>query len=553
MIYITSQDAIVLQRLLELAKYTRPAATLTAMRALPVPPAAGHLAVCDVCADSLMHVYTWNTTSSATDDGLNAIKPASVTGAGRWLLNDTATSTYSRDSDLLDGHDSGYFATSASVRDAGMLADPVVTDHGDGTFSIAYSVASLYPDATFQGVTSEYELASAGPFAPTDGMVSYLVADYASGSPVYSLITDVELITESSVVPVLTIQREGVKLNILGWDSQARGLPNKIHQRLVKTERFSRQYGLELTEGTPGTRYFTVAAGKVWYGATHALLGEIVSTDGAPKEITGHYHVGGAWTSTPISSYNNTYYDDGTDVVALPASRYAVNWVYRSIGSRQRVCVFLGSAAYKLSEAVASQPPAVPASVASMGMLVGRIIVQQGAASATQIDSAFDLAFSPGTSMDHEDLSNRLGYDSGTGAAWHLTPTEHTEVTAGDLVHAPALLTDAYIIVADGGVRGVRAAVPFASIPVNAIAASAVSIALTSSHDVMEMTTAGTTATLPNATSFVARRWTVANSSTGNVTVDTTGGQTINGLTSQTVPAGSSMTVVSNGSNWLII
>ncbi len=66
--------------------------------------------------------------------------------------------------------------------------------------------------------------------------------------------------------------------------------------------------------------------------------------------------------------------------------------------------------------------------------------------------------------------------------------------------------------------------------------------------------TAGTfSVTLPDATSFKGRVFSVKNSGSGTITLATTSSQTIDGYVTQILSQWFNITVMSNGANWIII
>jgi hypothetical protein len=151
----------------------------------------------------------------------------------------------------------------------------------------------------------------------------------------------------------------------------------------------------------------------------------------------------------------------------------------------------------------------------------------------------------------------------GTDFSAHTTPIAHL-TTAGHRLEAnlgmpdvmariPGTANNVVTVDGTGTSQNVKdSGVSFLSIPVMAYATSAVSIVMTTANDILSMTSAGTTATLPTAIGAAARRYTIDNASAGDIFVTGTLGQTINGVATQTIPADSCMTVYSNGANWRI-
>lgn len=309
---------------------------------------------------------------------------------------------------------------------AGVGDKPTVTDNLDGTLTVGNDgTYYLYSDATGESVIDAYTI-NGSTYTPADGMLSYLVANYNSGTPVLQVITNVSLINETTIIPVLTIYRDGTDLHLVDWDSLGWALTNKIHQSIVKTQRVRRESGLTLSEAA--TRKIIVSAGRVWIGAVPK---DLSAADSSADPTTLYYHSSGNWTSTPVTAYDNTQYDNGTDLVTLSNNRYAVNFVYRCVSDTHgdHTYVVLGQGDYTLNEAQAAQPPnSLPPLISAMGILVGRIIVLKSAATATQIDSAFISTFSGTGAVDH---NSTTGLQGGTAAEYyHLTSAQHTGLAA---------------------------------------------------------------------------------------------------------------------------
>lgn len=303
----------------------------------------------------------------------------------------------------------------------GVATQPTYVDNLNGTVTIGSGRYSISSDP-FERLTPKIYVIEGGIFTPVDGVTSYLVADYNNGLPYLHVITNVALIDEITVVPVRTFFRTGNGIHQLDWDTLGIALANKLNQSIVKTQRFRRQDGLILSEAA--TRLVINTAGTVWYGATSLALNAFTS---ATDELQLYYKNAGVWTkSANLTQYNNTQYNDGTNIQTLTANRYAVNWIYRVITNTHNHCyILLGAGDYTLNEATAaSQPSDLPPEIAAVCILVGRIIVQKSAATATQVDSAFTTQFSSTSVSSHNDLS---GLQGGTATQYyHLTSAQWT-------------------------------------------------------------------------------------------------------------------------------
>ena len=307
---------------------------------------------------------------------------------------------------------------------AGAVTAPSITDNGGGSVTVGAIDVVLFDNATQVGTAKKYSL-PALTVTLVDNATNYIIADYASGSPALANTTNVNLINESSVVPIYTIYRSGSFLHIQSWDSLGNGLANKLHQSIVKTQRYRRESGLAL--GETGTRNVTLGSGIVWTGANSLSL-DAIST--GTDNLFYFLRTGAStWTTQVVTQYNNTDYWNGTTTASLTNNRYAVNWVYRGVESQKHLYVVLGEGDYTLPQAQASQPPAnLPAQITSHALLVGRIIVLKSASTATQIDSSFNVVFSGAGASDHNSLT---GLQGGTvGEYYHLTAAEDTAVAS---------------------------------------------------------------------------------------------------------------------------
>lgn len=298
----------------------------------------------------------------------------------------------------------------------GACVIPTILDNGDGSITVGNGEYHL--STSTDGKGTESFVITGGIFSLTDNTTNYLVADYNSGTPILKVITDVNLINETTVVPVYTAYRNGTALHFQNWDALGVALANKVHQSIVKTQRYRRESGLGISE--VATRYLSVGNGRVWVGAVPVSIDAIItSTD----NLRLFYHSGGVWTVSIQTQYNNTQYDNGTNLVALTANRYAVNWIFRGIESQKHLYVVLGRGDYTLAQAQEAVLPAIPAIISSHAVLIGKLIVQRDATTATSIQSAFDVQFSTATPNAHNDLTGRDVADVHPAGSVTVTPS----------------------------------------------------------------------------------------------------------------------------------
>jgi len=310
-----------------------------------------------------------------------------------------------------------------AIGEAGMVMLPSYLDNGDGTVTIGVATARIYSSNDFSGELKEYSI-TGGTYTLGDNATTYIVVNYNSGTPEYQAITNYSLITESNIIPVFALYRHGTTISRLNYGILGRGLSNKIHQRLIRAEKFSVESGLILSESA--TRRIIVSSGVVWHGITQINMQACDSNVANTCELISN--VGGVTTFTAITQYNNTQYDNGTNLALLGNNHYGINWVYRSVENSSKTYVLLGNEDYETWALAALGLPRadVPDIIKSGCILVGRIIVRATASSAAEIDNIANPDPVYATIPNHDNLKEIMGGDS-TGY-YHLTYDEHSKL-----------------------------------------------------------------------------------------------------------------------------
>lgn len=299
----------------------------------------------------------------------------------------------------------------------GCAVFPTIADNGNGSVTVANNgIYNLSTNVEGRGIIEQHSI-NGGTYSLTDLTTNYIVANYNSGTPTLQVITDVSLINETTVIPVYTVFRNGNYLHYQNWDSLGLALANKVHQSIVKTQRYRLESGLVLSES--GTRNLNLTAGVIWTGGVRNILDAIAS---ATDNIFCWYHSSGIWTQSIVTQYNNTQYDNGTNLVELTANRYAVNWIFRGVETQKHLYCLVGSGDYTLAQAQLATQPTPPPAISSHAVLVAKIVVQKSSNTAYSIVSAFTANFGPGAVTDHASLTNLAWGSSGhTGTASKLS------------------------------------------------------------------------------------------------------------------------------------
>jgi len=294
---------------------------------------------------------------------------------------------------------------------SGTVVKPTITYNNGGTVTIGTTGSyRFFHTINYSGEVSEHTIEETTLNVP-NLITSYIVSNYNSGTPQYSVTTDLSTVNFSNNVVVYTVSRVGdTNVDILDWDEPGLGLSNKILRRDMEARRFERVTGLSLGEDTG--RKVVISAGVVWQGSFRNSRIQVDSVTNYCEQVVTD--AGGNWTGSIVTAYNNSQFDNGNGLTTLTDGNYAVNWIYRGMGiNAENIIILLGTGDYDLNQAKTAQPPNnAPLSTSTNAMLVGKIIVQKGADVAIQIDSAFVTQFAPSATSSHEGLTSIQGGDA---------------------------------------------------------------------------------------------------------------------------------------------
>ena len=276
----------------------------------------------------------------------------------------------------------------------GARCTPEWTNNGDGTITLEDCTFNFYDNEDGMGLPFPM-LVSGATVSFTDQTYNYVVASYNGGSPVLSVTTDVSIINETTVLPVLSVLRRGTILCTTFWDALGSAKLDKLHQSVVKTQRYRVEPGgLRISVPSTGDpRRISISAGTVWIAAVKVSVLQAISGDSGVSMFE-YYKSSGVWTYNTITQFPALYYQSSTDRVELTANRYSVLFVYRGVESNKHIYLLYGTGDYTLSQAqAAAEPSDKPVAIRSHTMLIGRIIIQKGSDTPYEVASVFDVAF----------------------------------------------------------------------------------------------------------------------------------------------------------------
>lgn len=306
----------------------------------------------------------------------------------------------------------GYYLGGALTAGAGCTFDITA---GEGYIrTTAFSLASL----------NKITWGASTAVAVADNTTTYVFMDDTG-----SLVTNTDEFVESedlimigmvtcesaSIVSVFNL---GVRLD------ESIGQAGRYIRRVHSIIRDARKGGLML--GETGTRNITLSSGVLWWGRTEY---DITSKDTSASDTFDTYSSSGR-EATGATAWPNTQYDNAGTLTTMTNNRWGTLWFY--IEPNDKIVMLYGTEQF-VSESqaeVAEQPGVRGNRILNGSILAARIIFQKSAATAEQIESAFEVLFSTTGISDHVNLAN-IGTNTHPQIDTHLALTnEHIDWTS---------------------------------------------------------------------------------------------------------------------------
>lgn len=310
------------------------------------------------------------------------------------------------------------------ITSAGIFNGGLITPDGSGEIAIAYADGVIRQSNSDASPLYFFTISAIDNVTLTDNSMNYIYVDYNAGTPIYAVTTDYSSINFNTQVLIGRVFRNGTVLNISNVGQRIQNHIVKDLYRLQALRTMERSSGMILSF-VPATLKVTVSAGIAFSNYDKLTFSDFNTNTGS--NFTYWYRNGsGGWTQVlSQTNIDNANYDDGDGTLgALSAGDYGVHWVYMLTDGT--VHIQYGQASYtsianaRNSTVPATQPPVF----ASMGILIGRLIILRNATTIYEASSAFSYTFTGTATTSHNDLANIQGGSAGN--YYHLTSADYT-------------------------------------------------------------------------------------------------------------------------------
>ena len=310
-----------------------------------------------------------------------------------------------------------------------VLSGGTLTDAGSGVVAVASLTGwvKATDSETATGVFFNYGGASTGTL--TDLTTHHIYLDYNGGTP--QLVTATDHTTHGLKLDHIhlgTAYRAGATMHFHQSDNIGIGGINRTNMHHVEEEAAHRVSGI-LATGT-GTRNLVITTGVLYEGLSRH------TTDALNTSVAGtfsYWYYDGdlgpaAWVEvTGQTAISRTQYNAlATGLASLGTNRYGVHWLYIDIDGEDFHVVY-GQGNYKANEAIdADVPSSLPDIVTNYGVLLAKIICQEGTDTLI-ISYPWTSAFKSSLATDHGNLAGLADDD-------HAQYQKETDFTAGSVL-----------------------------------------------------------------------------------------------------------------------
>lgn len=374
---------------------------------------------------------TWELRTIQNGPGVDWTNPGGVAGDPQATFNShtapvdrIAGSTYSTVQDYINTMTSPgtIDGPALCIVESGIPATPIRVLAGKGMIRTADDDVSSLP--FFDWAQTDFA-------QPADGLTRFYGVVYNAGTPIVQQRTtfnwdkDTEIPLGSAVIftgGIAVITPNAYKTG---------DADTNIIQRFDAQAPATRDNSIGgLILGETGTRNATLTAGKIWSRLSD--FDSPAKNSATTPMLSAFFNGAGLTVTSGLTQWDNTRYNNlgsGT-LVAMGLNKYANLWFFISIDGTKWGFAY-GTNEYNTLGAAANEgvPAYLNQNFFQQALLLGRLIFQQGAATASLIESAFAQIFSTTAINNHNDLN---GIQDAPNAVvnehYHLSSAQGTAV-----------------------------------------------------------------------------------------------------------------------------
>ena len=314
---------------------------------------------------------------------------AEVHGLTAVQLQELGTATYDDLNDYLNT------TGTAGLINGGLEA----SDDGDGTITVSAGSGYIRTSDSSTAQLVSFDVAQSTP-SLTDNALNYVYVDYNAGVPQVLATVDLSSINHHDKFVACIVYKDGTDIHISNAGQRLSCFKSAVYMHSWEYDGLLRSSGLIL--GETGTRNITITEGVLWLALNRSTFSAFDSS-GAGVFTYVYRDGGGGWTTVASQTQiNNANYDDGDGTLGtLTVNKYGVAWVFGL--NDVDVYVVYGQGDYLLAQAqAATVPSSLPDELNSiMSTFIGKIIIQQGASSFTEVLSPFQNTIGLSVATDH--------------------------------------------------------------------------------------------------------------------------------------------------------
>lgn len=264
---------------------------------------------------------------------------------------------------------------------SGILSGMEVSDDTDGTITISAGTGLIHTTDSNVGPLVFFDIAADTTVSLTDNSMNYIFVEYNSGSPRYQATANIDDVSGTDEYIVGSVYKNGTHLHPADTGTHISSFPQDMYYYAFKHDGLEYSSGLVTSE--TGNRYLAITSGRMSFVLKFLTMSAF---DSSGADTLSLFYYDGAWQQgSEISQLPNTQYNDyGTGLTSLTAQRYGVYWMYMETDGD--VHGVYGTGNYLLAQAQAATPPAsIPDHLATIGLLIAKIIFRNGDTNFTEI------------------------------------------------------------------------------------------------------------------------------------------------------------------------